>query len=55
MSYQIYPYHINKITNYENVKVIFCNNFCFLFSKICFLEYKEKTIFLYFEIKNMFG
>ena len=27
---------------------MFGNNFCFLFSKTCFLEYKEKTIFLYF-------
>ena len=29
-------------------KVMFGNNFCFLFSKTCFWEYKEKTIFLYF-------
>ena len=29
-------------------KVMFGNNFCFLFSKTCFGEYKEKTIFLYF-------
>ena len=34
---------------------MFGNIFCFLFSKTCFWEYKEKTIFLYFEIKNMFG
>ena len=27
---------------------MFGNSFCFLFSKICFWEYKEKTIFLYF-------
>ena len=27
---------------------MFGNNFCFLFSKTCFWEYKEKTIFLYF-------
>ena len=27
---------------------MFDNCFCFLFSKICFWEYKEKTIFLYF-------
>ena len=29
-------------------KVMFGNSFCFLFSKTCFWEYKEKTIFLYF-------
>ena len=29
-------------------KVMFGNNFYFLFSKTCFWEYKEKTIFLYF-------
>ena len=27
---------------------MFGNRFCFLFSKTCFGEYKEKTIFLYF-------
>ena len=27
---------------------MFGNSFCFLFSKTCFGEYKEKTIFLYF-------
>ena len=27
---------------------MFGNSFYFLFSKICFWEYKEKTIFLYF-------
>ena len=27
---------------------LFDNSFCFLFSKTCFWEYKEKTIFLYF-------
>ena len=26
----------------------YTNNFCFLFSKTCFWEYKEKTIFMYF-------
>ena len=31
---------------------MFGNIFCFLFSKICFWEYKEKTIFLYFEKKK---
>ena len=32
-----------------NTKVMFDNNFCFLFSKTFFWEYKEKkTIFLYF-------
>ena len=30
------------------VYIIFGNSFCFLFSKNCFWEYKEKTIFLYF-------
>ena len=30
------------------VKVMFGNSFYFLFSKFCFWEYKEKTIFLYF-------
>ena len=36
---------------------MFDNSFCFLFSKTCFGEYREKTFFfLYiFEIKNMFG
>ena len=29
-------------------KVMFGNSFCFLFSKTCFGEYKEKTILLYF-------
>ena len=29
-------------------KFMFGNSFCFLFSKTCFWEYKEKTIFLYF-------
>ena len=32
----------------ERLKVMFGNSFCFLFSKTYFLEYKEKTIFLYF-------
>ena len=31
---------------------MFGNSFCFLFSKTYFWEYKEKTIFLYFEIKK---
>ena len=30
------------------IRVMFGNSFCFLFSKTCFWEYKEKTIFLYF-------
>ena len=34
---------------------MFDNSFCFLFSKTCFWDYKEKTIFLYFLNKNMFG
>ena len=29
-------------------KVMFSNNFCFLFSKTYFWEYKEKPNFLYF-------
>ena len=37
-------------------KVMFGNNFYFLFSKTCFWEYKEKKQFsCIFEIKNMFG
>ena len=32
----------------EILKVMFGNNFCFLFLQTCFGEYKEKTIFLYF-------
>ena len=32
----------------QNSQVMFGNRFCFLFSKTCFQEYKEKTIFLYF-------
>ena len=32
----------------KNNQDIFGNSFCFLFSKICFWEYKEKPIFLYF-------
>ena len=34
--------------NKRKIKVMFGDSFCFLFSKTCFLEYKEKTIFLYF-------
>ena len=34
---------------------MFGNSFYFLFSKTCFGEYKEKTIFLYFLNKKMFG
>ena len=53
--------YINEITNFiielitiyspvvwSKFKVMFGNSFCFLFSKICFWNYKEKTIFLYF-------
>ena len=29
-------------------RVMFGSSFCFLFKKICFWEYKEKIIFLYF-------
>ena len=39
---------INNMAEQMKVKVMFGNNFCFLFSKTCFEEYKEKTIFLYF-------
>ena len=34
---------------------MFGNRFCFLFSKTCFWEYKEKTIFLYFLFSVYFG
>ena len=37
---------------------MFGNNFCYLFSKTCFWEYKEKNnflVFLIFETKNTFG
>ena len=34
--------------NISKVNVVFGNSFCFLFSKFCFWEYKETTIFLYF-------
>ena len=34
---------------------MFGNSFCFLFSKTCFQEYKEKKNSCIFEIKNMFG
>ena len=33
---------------HQHIQVMFGNSFCFLFSKTCFWEYKEKTIFLYF-------
>ena len=32
----------------QKTLVMFGNTFCFLFSKTYFLEYNEKTIFLYF-------
>ena len=38
----------NRKHEQQNYKVMFGNSFCFLFSKTCFWEYKEKTIFLYF-------
>ena len=39
-----------------NSKVIFSNNFCFLFSKTCFWEYKGKKKFsCNFLNKKMFG
>ena len=53
--------HKYVLNYFEEAKVMFDNSFCFLFSKTCFWEYKEKTIFLYFwnqkhvwlvEIKN---
>ena len=34
---------------------MFGNIFCFLFSKTCFGEYKEKLFSSIFEIKNIFG
>ena len=37
----------NDLTMKE-VKVMFGNSFCFLFSKTCFWEYKEKTNFFVF-------
>ena len=46
----------NVKTKKIGTKVMFDNNFCFLFSKTCFWEYKEKKQFsCIFEIKNMFG
>ena len=58
----LYDVELTKqIGGYQKAKVMFGNSFCFLFSKTCFGEYKEKTIFLYFwnqkqvwlvEIKN---
>ena len=47
---------IDQIPFFSKTKVMFDNNFFFLFSKTYFGEYKEKNIFLFiFEIKNMFG
>ena len=43
-----------KTTTTTKTKVMFGNNFCFLFSKTCFGEYKEKKISCIFEIKNIF-
>ena len=40
--------NIFKLKLICELKVMFGNSFCFLFSKTCFGEYKEKTIFLYF-------
>ena len=40
-------YKLQKKPSKED-EVMFGNSFCFLFSKTCFWEYKEKTIFLYF-------
>ena len=39
---------MEDIKRCKKKKVIFGNSFCFIFSKTCFWEYKEKTIFLYF-------
>ena len=39
---------LKKSRDFLEAKVMFGNSFCFLFSKTCFWEYKEKTIFLYF-------
>ena len=44
----VYPKWPNSWIYSTDFKVMFGNSFCFLFSKTCFLEYKEKTIFLYF-------
>ena len=41
-------HYCEMIEIYIKLKVMFGNIFCFLFSKTCFWEYKEKTIFLYF-------
>ena len=40
--------YLGKKEEEINNKVMFDNNFYFIFSKTCFWEYKEKTIFLYF-------
>ena len=54
---QLLIYHIRKVLTslsweikkvVKKIKVMFGNNFYFLFSKTCFEEYKEKKIFLYF-------
>ena len=45
--YKMNTYYKNVIVTLKT-KVMFGNRFCFLFSKTCFWEYKEKTIFLYF-------
>jgi len=37
-----------KMKTISKTKFMFGNGFCFLFSKTCSWEYKEKTNFLYF-------
>ena len=37
---------------HQKIKVMFGNSFCFLFSKTCFWEYKEKNNFLYSFLKK---
>ena len=50
MSTYFRPFYYYLLMDIDNLhpKVMFGNGFCFLFSKTCFWEYKEKTIFLYF-------
>ena len=39
-----YIYIIVTVGKIGNTKAMFSNSFCFLFSKTCFWEYKEKTV-----------
>ena len=45
---KLYGLGSSKRTNSSCGKLPHSNHFCFLFSKTCFWEYKEKLIFLYF-------